>query len=183
MHRFWRKSGEGFEGAHYRAGGTTDSAMPHQKPHPPVWVGGKGDALLRVAAAHADAWNAPVLSPDQVAERAERLRALCEAEGRPMIEVTYEGPVWIHDDADAVERRLARNRASGNPVARRYADVAIAGTPDVVAARLEEYGRAGVTHVVCHFGKTTDLSGTQLFAREVMPRFQKTESRTDTAGR
>lgn len=168
--RLWR--GEGFEGRHYRAGGTQDCPKPFQQPRLPIWVGGQGSGLLRLAARHADAWNAPVLSPEQVAERAERLRKYCAEEGRDMIEVTYEGPVWIDEDAGRIEARLQRSRESPNPILQTYARTAIAGTPDAVVARVKEYAAVGVTHVVCHFGRTTDLRGTELFAREVIPAFR-----------
>jgi F420-dependent oxidoreductase-like protein len=170
--RFWRGEGEGFEGRHYRAAGTTDAPRPLQQPHPPIWVGGQGPKLLRLAATYADAWNAPVLSAEQVAERVETLRRLCEDEGRTMVDVTYEGPVWIDEDEERIEKRLERNRRAENPTQRTYARVAIAGTPAQVTARLREYADAGVSHVVCHFGRTTDLRGTELFARDVMPAFR-----------
>jgi alkanesulfonate monooxygenase SsuD/methylene tetrahydromethanopterin reductase-like flavin-dependent oxidoreductase (luciferase family) len=169
--RFWNGSGEGFEGRFYRAEGTADSPRPLQQPHPPIWVGGQGPKLLRLVARYGDAWNAPVLSPEQVAERVEVLRKLCESEDRPMVEVTYEGPVWIDQDGERIRARLERNAAAENPTQRTYARTAIAGTPPDVVTRIREYVDAGVTHVVCHFGRTTDLRGTELFAREVMPAF------------
>jgi alkanesulfonate monooxygenase SsuD/methylene tetrahydromethanopterin reductase-like flavin-dependent oxidoreductase (luciferase family) len=161
MRAMWE--GSSFSGQFYRAEGTPD--VPRTKP--PIWVGGKGPKLLDVAARHADAWNAPVLSPDEVATRAAWLRAR-----RPDIEITYEGPVWIDEDAARISERLERNKNSENPIARRYAEVAIAGTPEQVRARVEEYARAGVTHLVAHFGRTQDLRGTELFARAVMPAFR-----------
>jgi alkanesulfonate monooxygenase SsuD/methylene tetrahydromethanopterin reductase-like flavin-dependent oxidoreductase (luciferase family) len=172
LKRFWTRPGEGFAGRHYQAEGTIDAPQPLQRPHPPLWVGGQGPKLLRLVARYADAWNAPVLSPEQVAERVETLRKLCEAEDRPMVDVTYEGPVWIDTDAERIEQRLERNRAADNPTQQTYARVAIAGAPEQVAKRVREYVDAGVSHVVCHFGRTTDLRGTELFAREVMPAFR-----------
>jgi alkanesulfonate monooxygenase SsuD/methylene tetrahydromethanopterin reductase-like flavin-dependent oxidoreductase (luciferase family) len=170
--RFWSGSGEGFEGKYYRADGTIDSPRPLQEPNPPIWVGGRGPKLLGLVAKYGDAWNAPVLSPEQVAERVERLRKLCEAEDRPMVEVTYEGPVWIDEDGDRIRARIERNANAENPTQRTYARTAIAGTPAEVVKRLGEYADAGVSHVVCHFGRTTDLRGTELFARAVMPAFR-----------
>ena len=112
-----------------------------------------------------------MLSPEQVFERVATLRKLCESEDRAMVEVTYEGPVWIDEDGERIRARVERNAAAENPTQRTYARTAIAGTPDQVAARIREYEGAGVSHVVCHFGRTTDLRGTELFAREVMPAF------------
>ena len=175
--RFWRGQVGGYEGRYYRAEGTRDAPKPLQDPHPPIWVGGQGPKLLKLAARYADAWNAPVLSPEQVAERVETLRKLCETEGRPMVEVTYEGPVWIDEDEERIRSRIERNAAAENPTQRTYARTAIAGTPAQVAARIREYADSGVSHVVCHFGRTTDLRGTELFAREVIPAFAGGSSR------
>ncbi|TMK55067.1 MAG: LLM class flavin-dependent oxidoreductase, partial [Actinobacteria bacterium] len=127
--------------------------------------------MLDVVARYADVWNAPILSADEVAERAQVLRARCAGLGRPPVEITWEGPVWIDEDGDKIAQRLARNAASDNPTARRYAQVAVAGTPEQVISKVHAFADAGVTQFVCHFGKTTDLRGTELFARDVMPQF------------
>jgi alkanesulfonate monooxygenase SsuD/methylene tetrahydromethanopterin reductase-like flavin-dependent oxidoreductase (luciferase family) len=169
MLAMWR--GEGFDGPYYSAAGTADCPKPAQDPHPPIWIGGIGPKMLDVIARYADVWNAPILSAPEVAERADKLRARCAELGRPMVEVTWEGPVWIDEDGDKIAARIERNRASDNPTARRYAEVVVGGTPEQVTSRIKEFANAGVTQFVCHFGKTTDLRGTELFARAVMPAF------------
>lgn len=171
LHRAWR--GEAHAGAHHTFAGTADMPVSVQRPHPPIWIGGQGPKLLEVVARHADAWNAPVLPPEEVAVRAERLAHLCEDSGRAMVEVTYEGPVWIDEDGDRLRARLARNRESENPVARTYARTAVAGTPEEIIDIVRTYRAAGVTRFVAHFGKTTDLRGLDLFARTVMPAFPR----------
>lgn len=164
--------GRPFEGRWYRCDGTADCPKPLQLPHPPIWVGGRGRALLRVAARWADAWNAPLLTPAEVAERAEILRKECEALDRPVPAITHYGPVWMDEDAERLERRLARARASENRNVRLYARVCVAGTPDAVIARLREYAAAGVSHFVCHFGRADVTAGTELFARTVLGAFR-----------
>ncbi|MGZ4205947.1 MAG: LLM class flavin-dependent oxidoreductase [Actinomycetota bacterium] len=169
MLAMWR--GEGFSGKHYDVGGTTDCPKPFQEPHPPIWVGAIGPKMMEVVARYADVWNAPILSAEEVAERADVLRKRCAELGRTPVEITWEGPVWIDEDGAKIEQRLERNRRSDNPVSRRYAEVAVAGTPERVIQRIREFADAGVTQFVCHFGKTTDLRGTELFSRAVMPAF------------
>lgn len=164
--------GRAFEGRWYRADGTADCPKPLQQPRPPIWIGGRGKSLLRVAARFADAWNAPLLTPEEIAERVETLRDYCDAEGRPLPEVTYYGPVWMDDDEDRMARRLERARASENRNVRLYARVAISGTSRQAAARINEYADAGVSQFVCHFGRADVTAGTERFARAMIPAFR-----------
>lgn len=49
---------------------------PVQRPHPPIWVGGKGPKLIELAAAHADGWNyCWQATPEDYTPRADRARA------------------------------------------------------------------------------------------------------------
>lgn len=164
--------GRAFDGRFYRADGTADCPRPLQEPRPPIWIGGRGRSLLRVAARFADSWNAPLLTPDEVAEKAATLKAFCDEEGRPMPEISYYGPVWVDDDAERMARRLQRAHASENRNVRLYARVAISGTPDEAVQRLREYERAGVTHFVCHFGRADVTAGTEAFAKTILPGFR-----------
>lgn len=161
-----------FYGRYYSCDGTEDCPKPLQEPRPPIWVGGRGEELLKVAARHADAWNAPLLAPDEVAAKVERLRALCEDLGRPLPDITYYGPVWVDEDGDRARGRVERALASDNRNVRLYGRVAIAGTPDEVIGRLKEYEEAGVSHLVCHFGRADVTTGTEVFARAVLPAFR-----------
>lgn len=164
--------GRAFEGRWYRGDGTPDCPRPLQQPRPPIWIGGRGASLLRVAARFADAWNAPLLTPEEVAERVERLRTYCDAEGRDVPEVTFYGPVWMDEDTERIRRRVEKARASENRNVALYGRVVVFGAPDEVIARLREYEQAGVTHFVCHFGRADVTSGTELFARAVLPALQ-----------
>jgi alkanesulfonate monooxygenase SsuD/methylene tetrahydromethanopterin reductase-like flavin-dependent oxidoreductase (luciferase family) len=46
-----------FDGEYHRAAGASSLPAPFQQPRPRVFVGGKGDRLLRLIAQHADGWN------------------------------------------------------------------------------------------------------------------------------
>lgn len=60
-----------FEGRHYRLDGAVALPRPLQSPRPPIWVGGKGDRAIGVAARVADGWNAAWFADvDAYAERA-----------------------------------------------------------------------------------------------------------------
>lgn len=81
---------------------------PPQRPHPPIWVGGKGDALLLLAACHADGWNTVwQWTTEAYRERLEALDRACAAVGRDPATVTRS--LGLHalvgeDEADLAGR-------------------------------------------------------------------------------
>jgi alkanesulfonate monooxygenase SsuD/methylene tetrahydromethanopterin reductase-like flavin-dependent oxidoreductase (luciferase family) len=160
-----------FEGTYYRCDGTEDCPQPLQKPRPPIVVGGKGRSLLEVAARYADVWNAPLLTPQEVGERARMLAAFTP-ESRKGCATSWYGPCWIDEDEGRVGKRLEKARASENRTVRLYANVAIAGTPQMAIDRIREYEQAGVDEFIFHFGRADVTTGTELFAREVLPRLR-----------
>ena len=46
-----------FDGRFYRLDHATYRPRPVQQPHPPIWIGGSGNRLLRIAGRYADAWH------------------------------------------------------------------------------------------------------------------------------
>jgi alkanesulfonate monooxygenase SsuD/methylene tetrahydromethanopterin reductase-like flavin-dependent oxidoreductase (luciferase family) len=87
----WTQDRVDFDGEHYRLRDAIASPKPIQQPHPPIWIGARGDRMLRVAAAHADVWNPPfsgvrsVSEPramEQYHDAASKLDAYCVEAGR-----------------------------------------------------------------------------------------------------
>ena len=72
-----------YDGRHHRAREATNRPSAQQRPRPRVFVGGKGDRLLRIAAEHADGWNTCwVWTPQEYAQRLRVLELACERIGR-----------------------------------------------------------------------------------------------------
>jgi alkanesulfonate monooxygenase SsuD/methylene tetrahydromethanopterin reductase-like flavin-dependent oxidoreductase (luciferase family) len=46
-----------YTGRYYQIKGTIINPLPIQKPRPPLWIGGNGPRMLRIAAQYADTWN------------------------------------------------------------------------------------------------------------------------------
>jgi F420-dependent oxidoreductase-like protein len=88
-----------FDGEHHRLRAASCEPKPVQRPHPPIWIGGTGPTrTLRAVARHAQYWNTPFTSPDDLGRLLGILRGHCEDVGRDPSEITVTAQV-IHDPA------------------------------------------------------------------------------------
>ena len=105
----WTQDRVDFDGAFWKLEGATVAPKPVQKPHPPVWFGGRHPDGLRRAARLADGWmGAGSTSTEQFRDHVRIIRDGLDAEGRdpagfPISKRVY---VAIDDDEDRAERRL-----------------------------------------------------------------------------
>ncbi len=70
-----------YEGQHYQIVDAPFEPKPLQRPRMPLLIGGSGPRMLRLAARHADIWNA-VGTPDEGGALNQRLDAACAEVGR-----------------------------------------------------------------------------------------------------
>ena len=78
----WTGTPFDFHGEHYEIAGATTVRPP--SPTPEIFFGGASPAAEQVAARHADVYLTWGETPDQVAERIERMRGLAAAAGRTL---------------------------------------------------------------------------------------------------
>ncbi|GAA0267304.1 LLM class flavin-dependent oxidoreductase [Actinomadura nitritigenes] len=77
-----------FAGVHHRLTGAFGNPKPVQRPHPPILIGGRSSATLRVVAEHADLWNIPGGDIADVTARSALLDRYCAAIGRDPASIT-----------------------------------------------------------------------------------------------
>ncbi len=107
---------------------------------PELWVGGRSEAVLGVAARAADAWNGWGYDAEGFASRAERLREL--AGDRP-VAPTWGGITLVGEDPADLERLKRERDAKGLPP-----DGVWAGTVAELKAFVDELAAAGATWFV-----------------------------------
>lgn len=100
----WTQPRTTFAGAHYRLSDAVSEPKPVQRPHPPIWVGGSGPRrTLRIAAEHADVWNAAGGSPEEFTASSRILARHCEAIGRDPGEIRRSIQLGVGaDDLDGL---------------------------------------------------------------------------------
>ena len=156
MIELWVNDPSGFQGRHVSFDGVRFAPKPAQKPHPPIWVGGRSDAALRRAARFGKAWHPTQMPLDALRERMGRLAELSAEAGR-----TEPPATTIHQSVGFEAEEIAsRERRLGN------------GSPAQVAGDMAAYGELGIPAVVCNFrGRDTDAvrRAMETFARRVIP--------------
>jgi len=89
-----------FDGSYVHLTGAFGNPKPVQRPHPPIVIGGRSTATLRVVAEHADVWNIPGGDIEDAISRGALLNRLCAEVGRDpatitrsiVLPVSYEHP-------------------------------------------------------------------------------------------
>lgn len=162
-----------FSGRFHQAHGAVNLPPAVQRPRPPVFVGGKGDRLIRLAVERADGWNTCwVWTPDAYRDRLRVLEAECERVGRDPSTLWRSLGLYAlcgEDEAD-LERRFERLRTSSPPGVLDGVTLAqwrvgrLVGTVEEVREQVATWSGLGVeTLIVCpgavpfHVGAADDL--------------------------
>lgn len=114
----WTEERATFSGRYYRLQDAISEPKPLGRPHPPLWIGGKGPKrTLRVAATYADVWHSDVWHADIAA--AQATWDLAGVLDRHCIEIGRDprsirrGHSLLTDDPDAALRQVESSVRNG----------------------------------------------------------------------
>jgi probable F420-dependent oxidoreductase len=147
---------------------------PVQPGGPPIVVAGRKAAAMRRAAVLGDGWMPYLYTPQQYAHSVAEIRAIADRAGRDLSDFEWMAFVIVDiadHGPDARERagtRVATIFKLGDPsfVHR----IGAVGTPDEVAARLQEFIDAGARHLIVAGGGGGDpMELARRFVSEVKP--------------
>jgi len=173
--RLWTGEPVEYHGKYFSFGKITMLPKPRTPGGPPVWVGGRAEAALRRAARLGDGWMPYVVTPKRVGEGLEFIAREAEKAGRKFerfgtalhLFVTL-GPSY-EDALDVAAEHLSKRYAMDfREPAKRYAAV---GKPADVAARIDEFIKAGIRDVNVDIASSAAARDAQheQFSREVIP--------------
>jgi len=94
-----------FSGTYIQLKGAFGNPKPVQRPHPPIMIGGRSAATLRVVAEHADLWNIPGGDIDDVVSRSALLDRYCADIGRDPVAITRSIHLAVSYDQPATTRK------------------------------------------------------------------------------
>jgi alkanesulfonate monooxygenase SsuD/methylene tetrahydromethanopterin reductase-like flavin-dependent oxidoreductase (luciferase family) len=150
-----------YDGVHHGAVGATNRPAAVQQPRPRVFVGGKGDRLLRLAAEHADGWNTCwVWTTDAYRERLSVLQDACAAVGRDPATVWRTLGLYAlcgEDERDLARRFERLREVSPNGVLDGvelgdFRKGRLVGTVDEVREQIAEWEELGVETLILGVG-------------------------------
>ncbi|WP_436531001.1 LLM class flavin-dependent oxidoreductase [Actinoplanes sp. HUAS TT8] len=104
-----------FDGTYVQVKGAFGNPKPVQRPYPPIMIGGRASATLRIVARHADLWNIPGGGPiEDLAARSALLDRYCEKIGRDPAEITRSIHLGVsYDDPAATRVKIAEALDAG----------------------------------------------------------------------
>jgi alkanesulfonate monooxygenase SsuD/methylene tetrahydromethanopterin reductase-like flavin-dependent oxidoreductase (luciferase family) len=152
LRRFWTGEEISWDGPLFPLNAVRIHPAPVQQGGPPVIVAGRQPVAMRRAARLGDGWMPYLFSARRYAESVATVRAEALAVGRSLDGFSWLAylPISVDDD-----RAVARERAADflGGTYRQDFDamidrVAVTGTPDEVAGKLQEFVDAGARHLI-----------------------------------
>src|SRR2546426_9838742 len=129
--RLWKDDRATYHGKHYRIDDAVCAPKPTQRPRPPIWIGGAGPRVMRLAARYADGFDlgkhgpgGADLTPDEMASSFRELEAIEQKANR--------------------EKPLRRSHWSSS---------ALEGDGKALADKIRSYTRAALDQYLCAFPK------------------------------
>ena len=156
-----------FDGTHYRVEASPALPKPHQQPHVPIIVGGKGlKRTPRLVATYADEFNVSFPPIDVFAHHRDLVRAACETRQRDPDSLVYSCALVVccgSDEAEFAQRARAIGRAPTS-----CAEMGLAGLPGELIERIAAYRTAGAERFYLQTLDIDDLEHIELVATEVL---------------
>jgi alkanesulfonate monooxygenase SsuD/methylene tetrahydromethanopterin reductase-like flavin-dependent oxidoreductase (luciferase family) len=151
--KLWKEDSVTFEGKYYKLSDAVLLPKPKQKPHPPLWSGGLGPNMQKIAAKYCDAWlshTAPFATPtpEKYEEGVNRIKKYLKEYDRNLDKFTF-----------GLFHHISENMSENASVVEKFAKVGcqyfIINMP--------------VSKTPIYNGKWIEL--TRKFAKEVIPSF------------
>jgi alkanesulfonate monooxygenase SsuD/methylene tetrahydromethanopterin reductase-like flavin-dependent oxidoreductase (luciferase family) len=181
--KLWTGEPVEYRGKYFSFGKITMLPKPATPGGPPIWVGGRAEAALKRAATLGDGWMPYVVTPKRVADglefiarEADKAKREIERFGTSIHLFTTLGPSYEKALDVSAEHLSKRYAMDFREPAKKYAAI---GKPSDVAARIDEFIKAGIRDIgvdVIGHPKDRDAQLEQ-FAKEVIPIVRSQQSK------
>jgi probable F420-dependent oxidoreductase len=156
LKELWASPTPSFQGKYFQFSEVTVSPMPVQRPHPPVWIGGRSRRAIRRAVNLGDGWHPTQMEPDELEKNVDYMKRYSASVGRespPLL--SFRGTLSFDGDANGGQRPP------------------LSGTTGDIVADVHRYAEVGVEHIIMEVAGddySDKFRAMERFVREVRPR-------------
>jgi probable F420-dependent oxidoreductase len=154
IRELWTNPEPAFQGDRIHLSDVVFSPQPAQKPHPPIWIGGRSRRAIRRAVELGDGWHPNMLSYEEMQQSVEYMNRLSSSRGR-QVPPALSARAGVDFDGRPGESRAA-----------------LVGSGQEMAETLRRQESLGVDHVIASFPEVPMDQALELlerFAAEVLP--------------
>src|SRR3990172_1032046 len=171
MKRLWTEEGVTHKGRFFQVENLTIGPRPIQSPHPPIWMGGSAEAVLRRTARLADGYICGSSAIQDFPSLWEKISGLAISAGRHPEEIEKAALTFMVID----ENRAKAVDACAAYVQRYYGKVRmdvekhlLVGAPEACAEKIRSFFSKGLDTLIIG-AATPDLKQLDLFGDKVLP--------------
>lgn len=160
----WTENNPTYVGQYYTLNGAICDPPPVQLPHPPLWIGGEGDRVQRIAAKHAQGLNVRWWSPERVTERRDFLSRACDSAGRDPDSLRLSVTLLLAPTQSGADDALVRQEFASIPESG-----LITGPPEQCVERIRDYQDRGIDHFLFTIPQVADSDYLHVIGRDILP--------------
>lgn len=174
MKKMWIEDNVTFKGQYYKTINANLEPKPLQKPHPPIWIGGKSQGIKQLVAEEANGWIPVLPSTNEVSKDLQEIKKEMEKIGRDIdkLDIAYGGAAYtlVTNDNNLAKRELEKIS--------KYRNIPIdelnymIGNSSLIKEIIQQYKKVGVKHIITGFLDFPKLYSLKLFAELVIPYFR-----------
>lgn len=164
MKAVWTEPDPTYAGQFYTLNGAICDPPPVQTPHPPLWIGGEGDRVHRIAAKSAQGLNVRWWSPEQLAQRREFLARACESAARDPASLRLSVTLLLAPTDSAEQAARIRTEFASIPESG-----LVVGSPAECVERIREYQRCGVDQFLFTIPHLVESEYLDVVGRQILP--------------
>ena len=164
----WTQPNPVYSGRFYTLDGAVCDPPPVQKPHPPLWVGGEGDRVHKIAARSAQGINVRFWSPEKVKRRKDFLAEACASIERDPSTLRFSLTALLAPTDSAEQEAAIREEFSAIPESG-----LIVGPADKCVQRINEYYESGVDTFLFTIPHVARSDFIHTVGEEVLTAFQR----------
>jgi probable F420-dependent oxidoreductase len=163
----WEKDEPNFEGDFYSFSDIKFYPKPHQKPRPPIWIGGNSRKAIRRAVELGDGWQPVWLSPQEMERELNYLKSFAKESGREPSTLVF-----------SLRNRLritGTNEKQAKKIEAKEHPFLFQGTSEEIADYIQRFKKIGVSYIVLDVLARSDEEMFEMmerFSREIIPAFR-----------